>query len=148
MTQGVELNTQFLEFTAKFGKQYSSEEEWTRRFETFMEKDEFIKRHNSNPKATAVLGHNRFSDMTQAEINAWLGVPTSQQHHLTQTPTVQQPVQLFRELENDVNWVTKGAVSPVKDQGDCAAGWAFAVVSALESGYYLKTGDMNILSEQ
>ena len=70
----MELEPRFLEYTAQFGKQYGSEEEWALRLKTFTEKDEFIRQHNSDPKSTAKLGHNKFSDMTQSEINAWLGV--------------------------------------------------------------------------
>lgn len=33
----------------------------------------------------------------------------------------------------DVDWVAKGAVSPVKDQGSCLASYAFSAIGAVES---------------
>lgn len=36
----------------------------------------------------------------------------------------------------------------MKDQGSCAAGWAFAAVSAIESSHCIREGDLQVLSEQ
>lgn len=48
----------------------------------------------------------------------------------------------------DVNWVTQGKVSSVKDQGQCGSCAAFSAIGAIESCYMIK-GDMaNDLSEQ
>lgn len=47
-----------------------------------------------------------------------------------------------------VDWTTKGAVTPVKDQGNCGSCWSFSAVAALESAYFLKTGTLVSFSEQ
>ena len=36
-------------------------------------------------------------------------------------------------LPADVDWRSKGAVTPVKKQGPCDAGWAFRAAGAVES---------------
>ena len=59
-----------------------------------------------------------------------------------------EPKELYRELQNDVDWRNEGAVNPVKDQGICGSCWAFAAASTLESGHYLHTGELLNLSEQ
>jgi len=46
------------------------------------------------------------------------------------------------------DWRTKGAVSVLKDQGDCGSCWSFSATGAAESAYFLKHNTMVTLSEQ
>lgn len=53
-------------------------------------------------------------------------------------------------VEADVDWRTKGAVTPVKNQGDsiCNFSWAFAVAGVYEGARFLRTSSLVSLSEQ
>jgi len=51
------------------------------------------------------------------------------------------------EVTADVDWTTKGIVSPIKTMGNCGAGWAFSAIAALET-LALTKNQTTLLSEQ
>jgi C1A family cysteine protease len=47
-----------------------------------------------------------------------------------------------------LDWSEKGATTPVKDQGDCGSCWAFSATEGIESGVFMATGQLPVLSTQ
>merc|ERR1712093_484343 len=60
------------------------------------------------------------------------------------------PVKVFSttSVPSSVDWTTKGAVTPVKNQGQCGSGWAFSTTGATEGAYQIATGKLQSFSEQ
>jgi len=58
-----------------------------------------------------------------------------------------EPAEMFRTMNEGIDWRELGGVTPVVDQGNCGSCWAFAAVATLESANFLKTGDLLTLSQ-
>ncbi|KAE9611727.1 hypothetical protein Lal_00011537 [Lupinus albus] len=135
----------------KHGKFYNALGEKERRFEIFKDNVRFVDQHNMATNPTYKLGLNKFADLTNEEYrNMYLGTRKRSSEGLL-SGTKKSGRYAFKdgeELPHSVDWRKKGAVSPVKDQGQCGSCWAFSTVAAVEGINQIVTGNMITLSEQ
>lgn len=54
----------------------------------------------------------------------------------------------YNAVANSVDWVSKGVVNAIKDQGQCGSCWAFSAVSSMESAHKIKSGKLLSFAEQ
>jgi cathepsin L len=133
---------EFHEFMAIYNKMYATEEEYTHRFRVFRDNLAYIRVFNSMGD-TMVLGVNEFADMDFIEFRS---------KYLTHRFPARQSenVESFEGLTapTSVDWRTKGAVTPVKNQGQCGSCWAFSTTGSVEGAWFLAGHTLVSLSEQ
>merc|ERR1719331_455160 len=139
----------FEAFVKKFEKTYKTAEEYAMRFAIFVENRIYIHRMNME-HSTATFAVNEFADMTWQEFRRiyvggfkpslekrWEGVEYLGTHKYSGAA-----------LPASVDWTTKGAVTPVKNQGQCGSCWAFSTTGSMEGAWQIANGKLVSLSEQ
>jgi len=128
----------FSEWATAFNRNYSVEE---RAYREIIYNQNLITVINHNRGAHSFwLTMNKFADLTLAEFSRYLGY-RPRVHTVLNT--------LFHHMVPiSVDWRTKGAVTPVKDQGPHGSCWAFSAIGSTESAWYLTNGTLVSLSDQ
>merc|ERR1712072_757991 len=131
-------------FKADFTKAYTSVEEHALRFSIFKDNVDFIMSHNARADEHGyTTGINQFADMTKGEFKKTM---LTYQAHLKKP----NPIKVFdtTNLADSVDWIAKGAVTPVKNQGQCGSCWAFSTTGSTEGAHQIATGKLLSFSEQ
>ncbi|KAK2632903.1 hypothetical protein EUGRSUZ_L00918 [Eucalyptus grandis] len=139
----------FEEWMSRHERDYKDVSEKAKRLKIFLENLQFIEEFNGAANRTYKVGLNKFSDLTNEEfVAAYTGykLPSSTTRNSSQVNSFKY--QGSNSIPESVDWVKKGAVNPIKNQGRCGSCWSFSVVAAVEAITQITTGVLPSLSEQ
>ncbi|XP_008209260.1 cathepsin L1 [Nasonia vitripennis] len=153
------LGEEWKTFKLTYNKNYSTTLEDKVRFAIFLDNRHKIAKHNRDFEMGLVsfsLALNQFGDMTLHEF-------ASKMNGFNRTARVDQAMYNAEEksdegasyvepanveLPDEVDWRKQGAVTPVKNQGNCGSCWAFSATGSLEGQHFRHNGSLISLSEQ
>merc|ERR1719446_219260 len=93
------------------------------------------------------MGPNQFSDLTLEEFQA-LPIRGFKKMDRSGLPKVGSHQHSGKPAVDSIDWTTKGAVTAVKNQGQCGSCWAFSSTGGLEGQWEIATGNLQSMSEQ
>jgi len=144
------VNDEWMTWKLFHAKNYSGPVEDKFRLKIFMENKAKIAKHNAlfhEGRKSYSLKMNNFGDLLHHEfVGIMNGYNYDQKQQLNDGFTQIPPAHV--ELPEEVDWRSHGAVTDVKDQGQCGSCWAFSSTGALEGQHFRKTGKLVSLSEQ
>ena len=140
----------FFEHITKYNLNLKDGADFIKRLSVFANNFDLIEKHNADGTQSFKMGLNRFSHLTYDE---WIdevkigGTRIPNLRRNADAPLHTAPADVSAN-PTSVNWVTSGAVTPVKNQGNCGSCWSFSTTGALEGAYYIKYKDLQSFSEQ
>ncbi|KAL9297794.1 hypothetical protein ACSQ67_023690 [Phaseolus vulgaris] len=145
--QDASMNERHEEWMTRYGRVYKDPPEREKRLRIFKENVNYIEAFNNAANKPYKLAVNQFADLTNEEFIA----PRNRfKGHMCSsiTRTTSFKYENVTAVPSTVDWRQKGAVTPVKDQGQCGCCWAFSAVAATEGIHALTAGKLISLSEQ
>jgi C1A family cysteine protease len=136
---------QFSNFQERFSKRYDNLQEMETRFQIFRSNLRSIIIHNLDNTQNFTMGINQFTDLTSQEFkDQYVGGLKVQ----VGSYGCKSFSSSASGSPSSIDWRQKGAVTSVKDQGQCGSCWTFSATGAVEGAWEISTGNLVDLSEQ
>ena len=138
----------FIDWATTFNRTYDSQSELEYREYVWHSNLIKVEEHNAAGHSWT-MAMNKFADLTSEEFaeqyitggyDIFMAFRRSFPYRNFMVPSIGAPA--------SVDWTTQGAVTPVKNQGQCGSCWAFSTTGSVEGAWFLSNGTLVSLSEQ
>ncbi|KAL6630498.1 hypothetical protein ACP70R_028571 [Stipagrostis hirtigluma subsp. patula] len=141
------MMTRYEKWMVQYGRNYKDDAEKARRFQVFKANAEFVDRSNAAGKKYT-LATNKFADLTSEEFAAMYTGFKPLPSGAKKVPGFKYQNFKLSDDDQTVDWRQQGAVTGIKNQGQCGCCWAFSTAGAVEGIHAITTGELLSLSAQ
>jgi len=143
-----DYKAEFQSWTRTHQKTYSVIE-LASRFNKWRHNLQYVEAHNSRADRNFTLAINKFADLSHEEFKSlYVSGLKMNVTAFRQMGKVFVPPKTTNVQDASWDWRQKGAVSHVKNQGQCGACWSFSTTGSTEGCNAIKSGTLPTLSEQ